>query len=327
MTSENGWKEGEKELRQKEVENATTALGAQRTMARWQGAAVALALIASIAAAYSAYEAGQTVRASEAAAAQQASDSQLSTAITAIGGATPTEQVAGLTLLRRNIATQLTSATAASDQLVRDDAFDAYATSLDVLAEYLRTSTDSGTGAIGPPSGAATFGLGYGKPTGQQPPFNAVYAADELSLLLKMASEAKMINAGKAPAIDLSYDELYGISLPSVNFASLSAAYLPDIDFRGANLANSRWGKADLAHAYFQCANLRGADFRGADLSGADLRGADLSGASFTGATVTGVKTDGAFGQVTSLSVDDPATSWNAPICLANTHYFDGRNP
>ena len=58
---------------------------------------------------------------------------------------------------------------------------------------------------------------------------------------------------------------------PACSSANLAGAYLPEVDFRGANLANANLRGADLRQA-----NLRGADLRGTDLRGADLGQASL---------------------------------------------------
>jgi Pentapeptide repeats (8 copies) len=309
-----GWDDEEKDLRRTEVRTGTENLRAQRLMARVQAAALTLALVASLAAAYAAYQAGQAVKASEQGMVQQATENQLTTAIGAIGGATTAEQVAGLTLLRMNVATQLDAALRTSDLRTRQTAYDAYATSLDVLAEYIRSGT-TGT--------SPSFGPGYGIPRTQQP-LSVVYATDELRLLLGMSSDVRNIASSEEPAIDLSHDELYGLPWSGVNIGWLSSAYMLKVDLRSADLANSRWSRSSfLVGAYLQCADLSGADFRGADLAGADLRGANISGADFAGAKLQSVKTDGAFGTAKGLNAAHAASSWNQSSCSSNRAYWD----
>jgi len=312
-----GWDDEEKELRRTEVRTGRDNVRIQKLMARVQAAALALALVASLAAAYAAYQAGQAVKASEQGALQQATEAQLTTAIDAIGGVTTAEQVAGVTLLRVNIAGQVQGALRTSDLLVRQTAFDAYATSLDVLAAYIRSGTSSETSA------SPSFGPGYGIPKTQQP-LGVVYATDELRLLLGMGGAVKSIASADMPAVDLSHDELYGLPWSKLSIGWLSSAYMLKVDLRSADLAASRWSRSSfLVGAFLQCADLSGADFRGADLAGADLRGANVSGADFTGANLRGARTDGAFGSAKGLNAVDAASVWNQPGCASNRDYWD----
>jgi uncharacterized protein YjbI with pentapeptide repeats len=151
-----------------------------------------------------------------------------------------------------------------------------------------------------------------------------VYAADELRLLLGMGAAVRSIASSGEPAIDLSHDELYGLSWSGITFGWLSTAYMLRVDLRSADLARSRWSRSSfLAGAYLQCADLSSADFRGADLAGADLRGANISGADFEGATLNGVKTDGAFGTAKGLNAVNAARTWNQSSCSSNRDYWD----
>lgn len=314
-----GWGDEEKELRRTEVRTGRDNVRIQKLMARVQAGALALAMVASLAAAYAAYQAGQAVKVSEQGAVQQSTANQLTTAIDAIGGATTAEQVAGLTLLRVNIAAQVQGALKTSDAQVRQIAYDAYATSLDVLAEYIRSGTSSQAGAT---SASSSFGPGYGIPKTQQP-LSVVYATDELRLLLGMGSAVRSIASAEMPAVDLSHDELYGLPWSNLNIGWLASAYMLKVDLRSADLAGSRWSSSSfLVGAYLQCADLSGADFRGADLAGADLRGANVSGADFAGANLRGVRTDGAFGRAKGLDVPHPAAAWNQPGCASNRDYW-----
>jgi hypothetical protein len=186
-TPADDWHDEERDLRRREVRAGEAALRAQKLTARVQGAALVLALVASLAAAYAAYQAGQAVKNSEQDAAQQAEESQFTTAISAIGGTSSAQQVAGLTLLRRNVATDVSAAAGSPDALTRQNAYDAYVTSLDVFADYMRTAAPSPIGSVAT-QGSDSFGLGYGIPDVQQPPLNVTYAADELHLLLGMTA-------------------------------------------------------------------------------------------------------------------------------------------
>ena len=321
-SGDSGWDEESKNLRRDEVRTGQDTLRVQRVTARLQIVALALAVIASLAAAYAAYEAGQAVRVSAQSAAQQAAEDQLTTAIGAIGGATQAEQVAGLTLLRRNVADQVNGALRTSDQATRQTAYDAYVTSLDVLAEYIRSGNPPQSGATGTAT-PSSFGPGYGIPATQLP-LSSVYAADELRLLLAMGGAVKGIESSGAPAIDLSHNELYGLPWSRISFGWLASAYLLRADLRSANLAGSTWSRTSfLVGAYLQCADLSGADFRGANLTGADLRGANISGADFTGAALKDVKTDGAFGTAKGLTPVRAATSWDQLSCATDRSHWD----
>jgi|CXWK01.1.fsa_nt_gi uncharacterized protein YjbI with pentapeptide repeats len=64
-------------------------------------------------------------------------------------------------------------------------------------------------------------------------------------------------------------------------------------EFLGAKLDGTRFAKADLTHALFSFASLKGADLSGAILRDADLSSADLTGADVTGADVSGADLDG----------------------------------
>jgi serine/threonine-protein kinase len=97
--------------------------------------------------------------------------------------------------------------------------------------------------------------------------------------------------------IDLSNLNLAKAHLPSMILVNSICA---QINFQGANLAGSKFEKADLSGAvlkdallnrcYFSHANLQNADLRGADLSDAYLNYANLSGANLSGANLKGAK-------------------------------------
>jgi hypothetical protein len=311
------WDLEERDLRRAEVKAA-------RTSGRAQAVAVFVAAAATVAASFAAVQAERAVTVAQQGNSQQASDSQFTTAISAIGGNSPAEQVAGLTLLRRNIEEQVSEAASNSDSLARESAHGAYVTSLELLAAYLSNTTTGAGSAIAASSGS--FGLGYGGSaaagrSGQE--VAAVYAADELRILLYMSAVVRSLG-GALPNIDLSYDELYGMSLAGIDFRWLGSAWLPYIDLRRTNLSGSQWGSGTtLIHAYLQCADLSGANFDGANLTGADLRGADLQGATFYGAKLRGVKTNGAFGNPKRLTVLNPARSWDQASCASKRAYWD----
>jgi hypothetical protein len=305
------WKQEKRGLRRREVRDGSRAI--------WiQAVALGIAGVAAIAAAYAAVAAGTAVRDSAQYNAQQAVENQLTTAVSAIGGSSSAEQVAGLILLRRNVTVQVNDAVSTSDALTRENAVDAVDTALEVIGDYVHTDPMN-DGSFQKTVDSKLFGLGYGYPSSAPEPFSVIYAADELHLLLGLAREVRRIDGGQAPSVDLSDVQLYGTSLSGINFGWLHRAYMPFIDLRGSNLTGSVWGRGTtLRHAYLQCADLSGADFRGADLTNANLSGADLSGANFTGAILTGVKTNGAFGHPKGLVVTKPASRFRQLRCELN---------
>jgi Pentapeptide repeats (8 copies) len=279
-------------LRQLEVETEKEDARTQGRLTRVQTLALVIAAIAAAAAGWGAWQATRAVDAAQQSASMQATENRFSTAVTAIGGQSPAQQVAGLTLLRRSVASQIQAA--AADAPSQRDAYDAYTTSLGILDVYLRSNTK----------------------TSQAPQLKDVYAANELKLLLDMGVEVNKISDGEKPAIDLSFVGLSGVSWPKINFGQLSAAFMPGIDLSGANLIGSRWGHATLTHSQFRCADLQGADLRFANLSGSDLRGANLSGAELPpAAQLKGVNTQGAFGNPAGLTIINPAHSWKFGSC------------
>jgi Pentapeptide repeats (8 copies) len=103
----------------------------------------------------------------------------------------------------------------------------------------------------------------------------------------------------------------------------LASAYMPWVDFRGADLAHTHWGHATLTHADFQCANLEGADLHLANLQKADLRGASLTGAKLprNAKLKWGVKTAGAVGPVYHLHIVKPAVKYAPDRCRTTKAY------
>ena len=270
MSSDSQWREQELDLREREVRATETASGAavsaanlQRRTTILQVIAVFAGLLASGAAAFAAYQAGTAVRAAEKGTTQQSADNQLSTAISAIGGTTAAERVAGMTLLDLNVRTRISSA---SSTLDRQQAYGEYVTAIDVLVNYIRSAdTTQSPGAVSV-SARPSFGPGYGyPPAGQGMPFDVAYAAAELRDLLGLKHKVSALGVKVSIGIDLSRDELFGLSWAGVRFSWVDA-YMPKIDLRGANLSGANFKGADLAGAYLQCADLQGANLSGANL-------------------------------------------------------------
>lgn len=346
----------EEELREQEVNTARRALRVQRRMSRVQMLVALAAVVASSAAAFAALQARSAVDAAEKGSVRQASEGQLSTAITAIGGSTATERVAGFTLLRWNVTNAVESAARTGDATDRADAYALYATALDVLANYLRgagietgSATPAASGTPGTiadtatspsPAPTSAFGLGYGMPRSSRdrtvPGLDAFYAADALQDLLSLESDVKKLKPSAAAAlgVDLAYVELWGQRWYGVRFDWLGGHYLNGIDLRAADLGDSRWGTSSLVGAYLQCADLSGADLRYTNLTDADLRGANLTGtklqgaivtgAHFEGATLTGVSMNGVIGSAgLKRAAAAPAAKWSLSACEQNQNLWD----
>lgn len=287
-----GWRAWELDLRKREVKSQEVNAKSQGRAAVMQVMAVLVAAFAAASAGWGAWQAARAASIAQQEAASQAAEGQFATAISAIGDQSVTAQVAGLTLLRRNVKYQMQMAAGHPDE--RQSAYDAYATSLDIIAVYLRENSRAG----------------------RAPQARDVYAADELKLLLGMAQNVNRVRARQLPSIDLTSVGLAGVSLPKVNFSWLGSAFMPGIDLSGADLLGSRWGNATLRHADLRCADLQGADLRRANLTGADLRGANLSGARLPARTaMKGVNAEGAFGGPAGLPDPHPALSWQFGDC------------
>ena len=270
---------------------AERALGIQKWTAIFQGLAVALALGATLAAVYAARAAGDAVRASERSAAQGATENRLAQAVTALGAESQADQVAGLTLLRRNVSLQIQAAREEPNK--EEDAYDAYSTALDVIPVYLREKTT----------------------VGQDPPITAIYAAAELKKILQMGPNINAIH-GRPATIDLALVALRGVDWTDIRFDWLVAAYMAKIDLKGADLADSRWGHATLTGADLQCADLKGANLSQANLTGADLRRADLRDVKLPPPDMRqNVNTAGAIGPVQGLTIENPSTSYDPNGC------------
>lgn len=317
-----------------------------------------ISFLAVLIAGFVAFESWQTSKSNARSTLLQAEDSQLSSAIQAIGSTGSTsERVAGLLLLTRNTAGRFTEAGQTGE--LPADIYDDYTTALQVLSGYLSSQSEvfladasaaspssaasggSSSGASGGSAAAGSggavrpaFGRGYGTPPASDQSIDLYYAADQVQFLLspKMAAKVAALHTGAQPAIDLSGDELYDLSWTGVDFAWVDV-YMPGIDLRGADLADSRWGsRSDLQFAHLQCSNLGGADFRGANLRRADLRGAYVQGADFRGARIRFSEPTTVYGTAkwTSVPADLtvlPASQWHPAACLQDSSYFDNQNP
>jgi hypothetical protein len=295
-TQQEAWRDDEKKLRIREVEAQEGTVRVQRRTF-WSQVAVAIAaILASLAAVFAAGQARSAVNVAEQGVQEQDAENQLSTAVTALGGPTEAQRVAGVTLLERNVADQLATLT---NEQSRWNAYSLYLSAVTVLANYLQ-------------SGAPPAADGPCPNVGE----DVKYAADELKTLLDMRQQVMGLEEGRI-AIDLSRSELCAQYWKGISFSWLSAAYLWKIDLRGSNLQDSHWGTAYLADAQLQCADLSGADLSQANLAGADLRGANLVGASLP-KTLQRAQLAGA--------ITVPTNGWDSGSCLENRAYWDPWN-
>lgn len=283
------WKPGEKELRIKEV-------ATQRRMSWVQILVATAGLLASAAAIGAVLVAYKTVNVAQQGIQRQADENRLATAVTAIGGKTAAERVAGVTLLRRHVDERLAAA-ASTDPNSQDrrDAYGLYTNALVILANYLR----------GVP-------LTYKKPCPSPMPLDDQYAAKELKNLLDMKATVLALKVGSPPTLDLSSVELCSQHWVDIRFDWLAAAYLWRINLTGSNLANSHWGHAYLVGAQLECANLSGADLSQTTMTAANLRGANLYGTKLP----KNIKSAQLVG---AISV--PTSKWNPGPCLRKQAY------
>jgi hypothetical protein len=322
---EDGWRPGERELREKEI-------AGQRRAQRVQAITAFAAFIAAMAAGFASWQAGQAVKIAQEGVRRQADETRLSTAVGSIGGNLSAERVAGFTLLRRHVIGMVDRADVEdSGTAERRDALDLYKSSLDIFENYLKNpasaASDEGDRAQAPPAG-----LGFGHPFR---PSDSVYAANELNQLLDKSRALRRIGEGQVmPAIDLSTTQLYGQPWKEIDFSWLAGNYAFRVDLRGANLTYSQWGSSSLPEAYLQCADLNQADFSGTNLEGADLRGANIAGADFTDANLEDAKLEGVFGLESAVGLDQDVglalppddklgDSYDRGACLDEEAYWD----
>jgi hypothetical protein len=274
------WKDGEKELVEREIRQGWLKLIVEAAIA---GAAVIAAVVA-----YSAATAAKdAVEVAAAGIERQADEDRLSTAISSIGADQAAQRVGGFALLRRHVGAEVTAASRddANSDDERLDAYRLYTVGLDVLENYLRSPGDVPIGPVGQPAG-----LGYGRPI---VPDDNRYAANELRALVNLRADVEALGLDATPvtpgpSVDLSSVQLFGQSWRGIDFSWLAGHYFVGMDLRGANLSESVWGGSDLSRAFLQCADFTKAKLIGANLEGADLRGATLIDAKLTGAKLAG---------------------------------------
>lgn len=312
-------KPDEHQFREDEVKAETIAAYAQVDAAkaqkhamRWQSVTVIVAfvsiVVSAVIGAWTIRDSSQAAKSAEAISIAQADQDQLGIAMNAVGSDQSSERIAGLLLLEGNAITGL-----ASQPEGRYEAFSRYGTVLQILGSYIQDHSPVPTAPS--PGNTYGFGPGYGVPSPGSTTIDLYYAARQLQILLAAQDSVRNLHVQNTLTIDMSNAELWGVDWPGIRFDWLSAAFLRKIDLRSADLAGSRWGKADLEYSYLQCADLRGADLRGADLTGADLRGANVDGADFTGAKLHGANLTGLFGEAEGLPPGKPARSWNLQTC------------
>lgn len=257
---------------------------------------------------------------------RESEDTQLSTAITALGSSESAQRVAGLILLARNAGGRLKLSTETGEPPT--DVYDDYTTALQILSGYLYSHSQAFLTTVSTAQATTPFRLGYGVPPSPGIPLDVTYAANQVQYLLSPEMQGKVtnLNIGQ-PAIDLARDELFGQPWAHINFRWIEA-WLVGVDLRGASLESSQWGKgSNLSGAYLQCANLKDAAFGGANLSNADLRGANVEGADFSTAHIQGAILEPVYGKakwprqmgsVNSL----PVSGWHQNACLRNSELW-----
>lgn len=285
------WKPREEDYRRDEVMTQKRASTAQVITTR---VTVVATVVAIFTAAFAVIQSRSSLTVAEQGNQRQADENRLTTAVTAIGGQTPAERVAGVELLWRLVDERLTDAASTpSNSWDRQDARGLYTSALITLSDFIPRAQPGANAQCALPRQV-----------------DVQYAADELQQLLNAKARFMALKAGSSPpAIDLSYAELCDQSWPGVSFEGLSAAWLPGINLRGSNLQGSLWGTAFLGGAQLQCADLRKADLSHASLQGADLRGANLAGALLP----SNLRTS----QLTG-AVSIPNGNWNPGPCLTN---------
>lgn len=260
-----GWKLNEEQYRLDEVNS-------QKRMSTWQAVTTVVTIVATLAAigtaAFAVIQSRNSLTVAEQGIERQADETRLTTAVTAIGGQTPAERVAGVELMWRLVDERLTGAASTPlNSWDRQDARGLYTSALITLSDFI-PRTQSGANA----------------PCALPRQVDVQYAADELQQILNAKTQFMALKPGSSPpAIDLSYAELCDQSWPGISFEGLSGAWLPGLDLRGSDLQGSLWGTAYLGGAQLQCADLRNADLSHATLTGADLQGANLAGALLPG--------------------------------------------
>jgi uncharacterized protein YjbI with pentapeptide repeats len=330
------WKPEELSLRKKEIHNLRQAGLAQALASLATVAAVVVAL-------YVALQGQQSLKNATQYNLQQAQDNQFSKALTSLGSSDTTERIAGLVLLRLNVANRLTPESSAV--FGKKNAYSYYTTALEIFSGYLNSHGREFLASVGSGHGMQSFGPGYG--TLPPPGFSLdiQYAIDEVRDMLNLRKQVGALTHG-TPAFDIANDELYQKNLSGMNFSWI-IAYMPGIDLRGTDMEKVHFGRQDdLKHSYLQCADLSGADLkgahmqnadlRGADLAGADLQGtrlggahlqgADVNGANFSRARVSGAELKGMYGKAIGLPLGVVPSAANPPSqssCLTDKHYWD----
>lgn len=261
---------------------------------------------------------------------RQSEDSQLSTAIDALGSSVTAERVAGLLLLTRNTSGRFALFTQTGEP--RTEVYDDYTTALQILSGFLASRGEAFISKVSNGKNNSEFGHGYGVPPKPGMPRDVIYAANQVHFLLSrtMLKKVRALHAGQ-PAIDLANDELYGQPWDDGNFGGIPV-FMTGVDLRGADLAESRWsGLSTLLGSYLQCANLQGAVFGRANLRDAHLNGAYVEGADFTKAKLQGVTATVVYGRakwpwrLKGMTVL-PAKKWSPhtqSVCLQNHKFWE----
>lgn len=221
--------------------------------------------------------------------------SALNGAINAIGGPSPAQRAAGVSVAR-SLAIQELVAAENPDifaRLTRQKGYDAQqalATYQSAVILSIATLTLPASGTSAPPSTATVV---CATPASRE----AVDEADDLKRLLDQLFTFRRLG-GQTPSIDLSNVNLCGQPWSGINIGELNTKYFVRTDLESSNLRNSNWRGANLAGSHLECGRLQGAqlqhvNFNYANLRDADLSGADINGATFVHTNLSGVKSAG----------------------------------
>ena len=153
--------------------------------AAWaQVAGTAVSTAAVILAVVVACQSQQTVNHNSQVTLQQSEDSQLSTAVTALGSGNTAERVAGLQLLEQNVLGRITLSSKTGEPPA--DVFSNYQTALRIFSGYLSSQGQDFLTAISNTPKTVPFGRGYGTPSPPGLPIDISYAADQMKYLLAL---------------------------------------------------------------------------------------------------------------------------------------------
>ena len=320
VTGQVEWKPGELDLRKREVVAAEKSGKLRSWVQVAQVLSVIVALISTIVASISARQNILTAKATSRESAyqaetdiQQSDEKQLLSIINRLDTGNFSTGSTRILLLQRGIENILSLPLDTS--LARQEAYEDYATVLNGISVYIRSRK---------PKSMSNFGMGYGVPDPEEPPYDS-NVTNTLVYLVALDNAVRKVAEGiTTPNLDLSKDQLYGLYWIEDSFKGLDTD-MEGADLRDGNLTGSNLDKVDLNGAYLQCANLSGADLERATLVGADLRGAYIGGADFRGANLKHAKTNGVIGFARGFRHRSSAKEYDPTRCRSNKSFWDNK--